>query len=313
MGVFVMRNRLFLILLVGVATPALAAAQDRDSRGDRDEARAERSERAERPARAERPVRAERQAPVARERAIVIMESDDSPRAARSNRGGSGQRAPQVSAEAQAPAPAPRAREAGDSVREWRMRDRQRADSPSAIQERNLRRPADPAGEGLVEQSGPLPRVLDRERPRARPEGGFAQPDEVSRRPGRVVSRTPRLGTEPPPPPTATATVAQPTRHWSGNWRNDRRYNWHDYRHRNPSRFRIGFYFDPFGWNYHRYGIGWRLWPSYYSSRYWLSDPWMYRLPPAYGPYRWVRYWDDAMLVNIYTGQVVDVIHNFFW
>jgi len=26
-----------------------------------------------------------------------------------------------------------------------------------------------------------------------------------------------------------------------------------------------------------------------------------------------VRYYDDALLVNIYDGQVVDVIHNFFW
>ena len=51
----------------------------------------------------------------------------------------------------------------------------------------------------------------------------------------------------------------------------------------------------------------------YYGSSYWLNDPWQYRLPPAYGPYRWVRYWDDALLVNIYTGEVVDVIHNFFW
>ena len=39
----------------------------------------------------------------------------------------------------------------------------------------------------------------------------------------------------------------------------------------------------------------------------------MYRLPPAYGPYRWIRYFDDALLVNIHTGMVVDSIRNFFW
>lgn len=77
--------------------------------------------------------------------------------------------------------------------------------------------------------------------------------------------------------------------------------------------FQLGYYYDPFGWSYRRYPIGWRLWPSYYEVDYWLNDPWMYRLPPAYGPYRWVRYWDDALLVNIHTGQVVDVVHNFFW
>ena len=48
-------------------------------------------------------------------------------------------------------------------------------------------------------------------------------------------------------------------------------------------------------------------------SRFWLNDPGDYRQPPAYGPYRWVRYRNDAFRVNIYTGEVVDVIHGFFW
>ena len=59
--------------------------------------------------------------------------------------------------------------------------------------------------------------------------------------------------------------------------------------------------------------MGWRLWPNYYRNSFWLNDPWRYRLPPAYGPYRWIRYFNDALLVNIYTGQVVDVEYNFFW
>ena len=102
-------------------------------------------------------------------------------------------------------------------------------------------------------------------------------------------------------------------RRWSGDWRRDHRYDWRRHRDHNRFIFRIGSYYDPYGWGYRRFSIGYNLWPSYYSSRYWLADPWMYRLPPAYGPYRWVRYYDDALLVNIYTGQVVDVINNFFW
>jgi hypothetical protein len=100
---------------------------------------------------------------------------------------------------------------------------------------------------------------------------------------------------------------------WSNDWRDDRRYDWRDYRNRYRSIFRLRSYYDPFGWNYRRWSTGSFLWPSYYSQSYWLNDPWHYRLPPAYGPYRWVRYWDDALMVNIYTGQVVDVLHNFFW
>jgi len=101
--------------------------------------------------------------------------------------------------------------------------------------------------------------------------------------------------------------------HWSGDWRNDHRYDWRNHRSHYGSLYRLGRYNDPYHYGYHRFSIGFNLWPSYYGSNFWLNDPWQYRLPPAYGPYRWVRYYDDALLVNIYDGQVVDVIHNFFW
>ena len=100
---------------------------------------------------------------------------------------------------------------------------------------------------------------------------------------------------------------------WSHDWRHDHRYDWRGHRKHHRSLFRLGHYYDPYGWNYRRFSIGYSLWPSYYGSNYWLNDPWQYRLPPAYGPYRWVRYFNDALLVNIYTGQVVDVVYNFFW
>lgn len=119
------------------------------------------------------------------------------------------------------------------------------------------------------------------------------------------------------PDPTAPTRIE--TRHsgsdrrWSSHWRNDRRYDWRRHRDRHRSTFRFGHYWDPYGYNYRRFSIGFNIRPNYYRSSYWLNDPWMYRLPPAYGPYRWVRYWDDALLVNVYTGQVVDVVYDFFW
>lgn len=102
-------------------------------------------------------------------------------------------------------------------------------------------------------------------------------------------------------------------RDWTRDWRNDHRYDWRRHRDRNRITFHLGTYYDPYRYGYRRFSIGYNLWPSYYGSNYWLNDPWMYRLPPVYGPYRWVRYYDDALLVNIYTGQVVDVIYSFFW
>lgn len=126
---------------------------------------------------------------------------------------------------------------------------------------------------------------------------------------------TPPAGARPdrPAPPPATATNTGKAPAWHTSWRHDHRYDWRSWRDRNRSLFRLGFYFDPFGWGYRRYGVGWRLWPSYYSSSYWLNDPFMYRLPYAPWPYRWVRYYDDALLVNTMTGQVEDVMYDFFW
>lgn len=100
---------------------------------------------------------------------------------------------------------------------------------------------------------------------------------------------------------------------WNRDWRSDNRYDWRRWRDDHRSRFHIGIYYDPFGWGYRPYQIGWRLWPSYYSSRYWIEDPWYYRLPYAPPGYVWVRYWDDALLVDTWSGEVVDVIHDFFW
>ena len=39
----------------------------------------------------------------------------------------------------------------------------------------------------------------------------------------------------------------------------------------------------------------------------------MFRLPYAPAGLRWIRYYDDALLVNAWSGEVVDVIRNFFW
>ena len=119
--------------------------------------------------------------------------------------------------------------------------------------------------------------------------------------------------------PTATATGEVTSRHrlattpWSDSWRRDRSYDWRRHREGHRSLYRLGRYRDPYGSRYRRFSIGFSLFPSYYGSSYWLDDPWMYRLPRAYGPYRWVRYYGDALLVNVYTGRVVDVVHDFFW
>ncbi|WP_245409656.1 RcnB family protein [Allosphingosinicella vermicomposti] len=102
-------------------------------------------------------------------------------------------------------------------------------------------------------------------------------------------------------------------RDWSRSWRNDRRYDWQRYRYSNRNAYRVGRYYAPYRHNYSRFSIGFFLGQPFYGSRYWINDPWQYRLPPAYAGTRWVRYYDDVLLVDMYSGEVIDVIYDFFW
>lgn len=104
-------------------------------------------------------------------------------------------------------------------------------------------------------------------------------------------------------------------RRWDNDWRQDRRYDWRSYRSRYSDRYRMGRYYAPRGWSYgyRSFSTGIFLNSLLFANNYWINDPWSYRLPPAYGTLRWVRYYDDALLVDIRDGYVVDVIHDFFW
>lgn len=126
-----------------------------------------------------------------------------------------------------------------------------------------------------------------------------------------VVSNVPRPGTQPPLQVQGHRNTPQV--HWNTNWRHDRRHDWHNYRNHHRSLFHLGFYIDPYGWGYQPFSIGWRLWPSYYSRNFWINDPGMYQLPYAPPGYVWVRYWNDALLVDTWSGTVVDMIPGFFW
>ena len=102
---------------------------------------------------------------------------------------------------------------------------------------------------------------------------------------------------------------------WNRGWRQDRRYDWGNYRARNRNIYRLPRYYAPRGYNYgyQRFSIGLTLGSMLFSSNYWINDPFYYRLPPAYGGYRWVRYYNDALLVDIYSGEVIDVEYDIFW
>jgi len=92
------------------------------------------------------------------------------------------------------------------------------------------------------------------------------------------------------------------------NWgRND----WRNYRNGNRNLYARGNWRAP--WRYQTFRPGVRIGAGYYGQRYWIADPWRYRLPIAVGHQRWVRHYDDLLLVDTRRGIVIDVIRNFYW
>lgn len=281
-----MRKFLIPILMAGAAIPTVAHAQDREAAMEARAARAQQrsAERAERQAdrqveRAERVERVERRAPDFQ----VSRPASDEGAARRSDVARDrafGERGREMRSD--------RATDVSRDGERARWGDRGRTSEQGTVDSRG--RPTLPVAEGSRSTS---PQARDDSR-----RGGF---DELR---GRVIRDGQRVEGHRRDGHRDT---------WRRDWRDDHRYDWRRHRDRNRVVFRIGTYYDPYRYSYRRFNIGYNLWPSYYGSRYWINDPWMYRLPPAYGPYRWVRYYDDALLVNIYTGQVVDVIYSFFW
>ena len=91
------------------------------------------------------------------------------------------------------------------------------------------------------------------------------------------------------------------------------REDWKDYRNDHRDAFHRPRYVGPRGYSYRPVDVGHRFAPRYYSRRYIIADPGMYRLPPAYGHRRWVRYGNDVILVNVRNGRVIEVHRDFFW
>lgn len=84
-----------------------------------------------------------------------------------------------------------------------------------------------------------------------------------------------------------------------------------DYRRSHPRVYARGNWNAPF--RYQRWDRGARLRPTYYAPRYFIGNPGTYRLPAPGRNMRWVRHYDDALLVNVRSGVVIDVYRGFFF
>jgi Ni/Co efflux regulator RcnB len=75
---------------------------------------------------------------------------------------------------------------------------------------------------------------------------------------------------------------------------------------------RIGVYPGLRGWVARRWGYDQILQRSYRTREYILADHWLLGLevPPA--GLEWVRDWDDAIMVNVATGEILQVEYGVF-
>ncbi len=69
----------------------------------------------------------------------------------------------------------------------------------------------------------------------------------------------------------------------------------------------------PHGYGYYRWGIGMRLPPVFLVPPYFYAGWAPLGLQPPPPGCQWVRYGPDLLLVNVYTGQVIDVAYGVFW
>ncbi|WP_374571758.1 RcnB family protein [Phenylobacterium sp.] len=80
-----------------------------------------------------------------------------------------------------------------------------------------------------------------------------------------------------------------------------------------PRRYHVTPYRPPAGWYAYGWSFGDILPRAWYGPNYFIDDWWAYGLPiPPFG-YEWVRVGDDALLVDTYTGRVVQVVYDLFW
>lgn len=101
-------------------------------------------------------------------------------------------------------------------------------------------------------------------------------------------------------------------RDWRQDRRQDRREDWQRWRDSNRNDFRRGNWRAPF--RYRTFSAGAVMPRNYWGSRYYVNNWNAYRLPsPGPRHFRYVRHYDDVLLVDTRNGRVVRAYRNFYW
>jgi Ni/Co efflux regulator RcnB len=166
--------------------------------------------------------------------------------------------------------------------------------------------PGRPPGGGSGQHPGRPPGGGSGQHPGRPPGGGNGQhpPHHGNLPPTKPVPRPPNPGYRPPSHGWRPGGPANPWHrptssswYWHGSW--VRRV------HASPYRY-------PPGWAYRRWTAGAVLPGLFLTSLYFYSDWATLDLPAPPPGYQWVRYGPDLLLVQLGTGQVVDVAYGVF-
>lgn len=76
--------------------------------------------------------------------------------------------------------------------------------------------------------------------------------------------------------------------------------------------YRGGAYHGPSGYSYRRWTFGMTLPSIYWANNYWIDDYYDYGLAPPPPGCVWVRYGDDAVLIDESSGEILEVVYDQF-
>jgi Ni/Co efflux regulator RcnB len=126
---------------------------------------------------------------------------------------------------------------------------------------------------------------------------------------GPAPARPPAHG-EPYPGPSRYKGVSEPSGWNARPAQVDPAHYNHNYQA--PRAYHVGVYHRPPGWVAHRWAYGQVLPRAYWAAPYILADYWLFALEVPPVGYEWVRDDTDAILVNVSTGQILQVEYGVF-
>jgi Ni/Co efflux regulator RcnB len=79
------------------------------------------------------------------------------------------------------------------------------------------------------------------------------------------------------------------------------------------ARFHAGAYRPPSGYYARSWGFGQILPRAWFARNYWMTDFLDFGLPYPPPGYTWVRVGPDALMIDQYSGRIVQVVRGIFW